>query len=341
MVTGSFGSASPFTSDFNPFSPNVQGAIGMIYEPLMFFNTAKSGDIQSWLATVLQPGHGGTSITFSLRSRREVERRPALHRRRRRLHLQPNDVSNSALNNLRPAADRAVANGPYQRSHPRASANPPTPTCTIMAGKTYDPAAAHLEDGRRTRRPSPTTQPRRHRRVHGRQGQLAGARPHREPALLPGRPAQGEDVRFLTFTGNTHGRQAIESGEIDWGGGFIPNIQSNYLKKDSKYKVEDIPLSVTYLLTDDKDRARPPNKAVRQAISDAVDRDFISTLGLQRLAPADRSMSLLTRRTSTRCSTPRSPREAFGSPNTAEAKQLLNSAGYTRRLRRLHARPVG
>ena len=68
LVTGSFGSGATFTADFNPYSPSAQDpTYGMIYEPLMFFDTAKAGTVQPWLATSYAWGSGGRSITFQLR----------------------------------------------------------------------------------------------------------------------------------------------------------------------------------------------------------------------------------------------------------------------------------
>ncbi|MGH3415174.1 MAG: ABC transporter substrate-binding protein, partial [Actinocrinis sp.] len=69
LITATTGSTSPFVANFNPFSPNVQvGANGMLYEPLMFINTAKAGDIESWLAKSYTWNSDGTAITFKLRT---------------------------------------------------------------------------------------------------------------------------------------------------------------------------------------------------------------------------------------------------------------------------------
>jgi peptide/nickel transport system substrate-binding protein len=66
-ITGFFTSA-PYTADFNPYSPgNLAIDIGMIYEPLMLFNTARSSDVHPWLATGYTWGAGGKSLTFALR----------------------------------------------------------------------------------------------------------------------------------------------------------------------------------------------------------------------------------------------------------------------------------
>src|ERR1700683_4559640 len=60
VVTGSFGSGATFTNDFNPFSPSVQDpANGMIYEPLLLFDTAKAGTVEPWLASSYSLSNGG------------------------------------------------------------------------------------------------------------------------------------------------------------------------------------------------------------------------------------------------------------------------------------------
>jgi len=69
LVTGSFGSGAPFVANFNPFSPAATDpTFGMIYEPLMFFDTAKAGVVEPWLATSYAWSTGGRSITFQLRT---------------------------------------------------------------------------------------------------------------------------------------------------------------------------------------------------------------------------------------------------------------------------------
>lgn len=67
MITAIY-TSSPFTANFNPFNPGAQFTpLQMVYEPLWFFDTAKSGVTQPWLASEYSWGPGGTSITFQLR----------------------------------------------------------------------------------------------------------------------------------------------------------------------------------------------------------------------------------------------------------------------------------
>jgi peptide/nickel transport system substrate-binding protein len=323
-IVATTGSASPFTSDFNPLSPNVQvGAIGMIYEPLMFFNTAKSGDIQPWLATSYTWGAGGTSITFSLRS--GVQWNDGQPFTADDVAFTYNmDAGNPALNTFGLPITKAVANS--KTSVTIDFSKPAYTDLYFLAGKTMilpQHIWKSVSDPKTFADANPV----------GTGAYMVGkvssqvldltANPH---YYQPGLP-KVKTIRFLTFTGNTTADQAIESGEIDWGGGFIPNIQANYLKKNPKYKVEDIPLSVTYLLTNDK-TGPTANKAVRQAISDTVDRDFMSTSIYNGYAPKINPMDLLTPNFNAILD-PSLAAESFGSPNPAQAKQELASAGYT------------
>jgi peptide/nickel transport system substrate-binding protein len=52
IITISNGGTGQFTDNFNPFSPTAaSGTLGMVYEPLMFFNTGRPNDVQPLLAT--------------------------------------------------------------------------------------------------------------------------------------------------------------------------------------------------------------------------------------------------------------------------------------------------
>ena len=68
MLTVTTGSAGVFADNFNLFSPNAEDPTnGMIYEPLFFYDTAKSGSVQPWLGTSATWSNGGESVTVQLR----------------------------------------------------------------------------------------------------------------------------------------------------------------------------------------------------------------------------------------------------------------------------------
>ncbi len=67
VLTVTTGSAGTFADNFSPFSPTHEDpAWGMIYEPLFFFDTAKSGDVKPWLGTSYAWSNGGKTVTVQL-----------------------------------------------------------------------------------------------------------------------------------------------------------------------------------------------------------------------------------------------------------------------------------
>lgn len=323
-IVATTGSGSPFTSDFNPFSPNVQvGAIGMIYEPLMFFNTAKSGDVEPWLARSYTWGAGGTSITFKLRTGVEWNDGKA---------FSAADVAytfnliahNQALNTYSLPITKAAASG--TDSVTIDFSKPAYTDLYYLAGKSMilpQHVWRSVSDPKTFGDANPVgTGAYMVSKVSAQVLDLT-ANPH---YYQPGLP-KVKTIRLLTFTGNSTADQAIESGEIDWGGGFIPNIKQNYLSKDTKYKVEDIPLSVTYLLTNDK-TGPTADKAVRQAISQAIDRNFISQSVYNGYAPAVNPMDLLTPNFNSVLS-PALASKSFPAADPAAAESSLKADGYS------------
>jgi peptide/nickel transport system substrate-binding protein len=149
------------------------------------------------------------------------------------------------------------------------------------------------------------------------------ANPH---YYLPNTP-HFKTIRFLEYSANSTADQAIESGSVDWSGGFIPDIKKNYLAKNPKYAVEDIPLSVTYFVPNYK-QGPTADKAVRQAISQAIDRDFISQSVYNGYAPATNPMDLLTPNFNNILD-PSLADQKFGKADPAAAKATLQAAGYT------------
>jgi peptide/nickel transport system substrate-binding protein len=323
-IVASPGSGATFTSDFNPFSPAVQaGAIGMVYEPLMFFNTAKSGDVEPWLANSYTWGSGGTSITFKLRT--GVDWNDGKPFTAADVAYTFNLIAgNQALNTYGLPITKAVASG--DSSVTIDFSKPAYTDLYYLAGKSMI-LPQHVWQSVSNPKTFGDANP------VGTGAYMVSkvsaqvldftANPHYYRAGLP----KVKTIRMLAFTGNTTADQAIETGEIDWGGGFIPNIKQNYLDKDPKFQVEDIPLSVTYLLTNDK-TGPTADKAVRQAISEAVDRNFISQSVYNGYAPAVNPMDLLTPNFNSVLN-PSLASKSFPAANPAAAEASLKADGYT------------
>jgi peptide/nickel transport system substrate-binding protein len=323
VITAS-GSSTPFTANFNPYSPSFQiGTTGMIYEPLMFFNTAKAGDVEPWLAQSYTWNADGTAITFKLRTGVTwSDGKP----------FSAADVAytfnlaagDQALNTNGLPIKNAVANG--ADSVTINFTKPSYQYLVYVADKTMilpQHIWSTVSDKKTWTNPKPV----------GTGAWTVGklnsqvleytANPHYYQAGFP----KLKTIRFVTFSGNSSADQAIESGQIDWGGGFVPDVKKNFLAKNSKFALEDIPLSVTYLMPNYQ-QGPTADKAVRQAISQAIDRDFISQSVYNGYAPATNPMDLLTPNFNNILD-PSLADQKFGKADPAAAKATLQAAGYT------------
>jgi peptide/nickel transport system substrate-binding protein len=323
VVTGSFGSGATFTNDFNPFSPSVQDpANGMIYEPLLFFNTAKAGTVTPWLATSYSWSDGGKSITFQLRhgvkwsdgqpfTSADVAYNFNLRK------------SSPALNGFGLPIAGATASGPYS-----VTVNFTSSAYTqlyLIAGKTFM-VPEHIWKNIS----NPTTYLTAHPVGTGAyevskvtpQVLEMTANPH---YYMPGLP-KVKTYRFLTYSGNDTMDTAVEDGDLGWSGAFIANIDKTYLARDSKYALVDLPLAVDVLIPN-MVKGPTTSPAVRQAISDAIDRNYISQSVYNGYAPPTDPEALLVPNFNSVAS-PEASSDSFGGPDPAAAKKVLAAAGY-------------
>jgi len=141
----------------------------------------------------------------------------------------------------------------------------------------------------------------------------------------PGLP-KVKTYEFLTYSSNTTADAAIEAGQLDWTGGFVPNINKTYLAKNSKYALVDFPLAVDYLIPN-MSNGPTTSLAVRQAISDAIDRSYISQSVYNGYAPPTNPEGLLMPNYKNVAS-PQTASDKFGGADPAESKKILTAAGY-------------
>lgn len=290
VLTVTTGAAGDFVPNFNQFSPNAQvPSRGMIYEPLFFFDTAKAGSVQPWLGTSYAWSNAGKTLTVQVRhgvtwtDGKPFTAADVAYT----FNLEQQDT---ALNeNALPLAS-ATASGTYT-----AVINFTTSAYTdgyAALGKTYIlpqhvwqsiPGKSTFLDSKPIGTGAYVVS-----KVAGQVMELT-ANPHYYLAGLP----KFKTIRFLAYTGNTTSDAAIEQGQLDWAGSFIPNIKVTYLKKNPKFTVVDIPLSTAFLVPN---MAKGPTTslAVRQAISQALDRDYISSTVYNGYAPPSNPAALLT-----------------------------------------------
>lgn len=316
-----------FSRTFNPFSssPNY-GAQGMIYETLYIYNRL-DGSATPWLATSYQFSNNNTTITFHLRQG---------------VKWSDNTPFTSAdvvytLNLLKKYSAMDIS-GLWQFlkdvSAPDTSTvvvnlnSPFTPIMWYLAGQTWMLQKTHYST------------------VKGDVSQYADPDPvGTGPYLLksftpqiyalvknpnywqPGKPTVNE-ITFPAFDSNTSAELALDSGQIQWEGDYIPNVQQTYIKRDPVHNHYWFPPSdivMLYLNT-----AKYPFNLlpVRQAISAAIDRQKLDTVAENGYEPVASPTGLVLPSNKNFLS-PTYASTSF-SLAPATAAQLLQSAGFTK-----------
>ncbi|GMA94698.1 peptide ABC transporter substrate-binding protein [Pseudolysinimonas kribbensis] len=294
----------------------------MIYEPLFFFNIAKAGTPQPWLAKSYAWSNGGKTITFTMRTNAKWTDGQA---------VTAADVaytfnllkSNPALNSAglpidsasAPNATTAVVN--FTQSSYAA--------VDYIAGSTYilpQHVWSKISNPTTTLNPKPvgsgayTVQS-----VTG-QALTLKANPNYYMAGLP----KVKSYRFLYFNGNQAANLAIENGQVDWANTYIPNIDTVYKKKNPKFAVSNTPVAITSLVPNFQDPV-VSQLPVRQAISYALDRDTISKTVYNGYAnPISTSGLISPNFDNVADPTLKDSKFEF---SVSKAKSTLESAGYT------------
>jgi peptide/nickel transport system substrate-binding protein len=138
-----------------------------------------------------------------------------------------------------------------------------------------------------------------------------------------------ESVNYPAFTDNDPANQFLAAGNAEWGGQFIPNIDTYYVARDRAHNhywfppVDNINIWInqTVPLLD--------NKAVRQAMAFGIDRAKVSQNGEYGYEPAGNQTGVLTPTFSSWVD--QSQVSKYGYKYDAnKATQLLTSAGFTK-----------
>jgi peptide/nickel transport system substrate-binding protein len=285
--------AGPFANGFNPYSLSnsayVQGATGMVYEPLMQFNLLKVGQIYPWLATSWAWADNGTELVLHTRSGvKWTDGKP----------FSAADVAFTF--NLMKKYPALNGNGVTF-----VSASAPSSTEAIL--KFASPAYTQLFDISQVLMvpehiwksvPNP---------VEYVDDSPVGTGPYtlssfsaQEFTLVrnPNYWQMGEPkiatLHFLSYASNPSAGLAISSGDIDWNTVFMPNYESGFVQKDPKQHFEAVyPIGNFFLCPNTAEY--PFNKpVVRQAMSEAINRQQIVSEGEHGFYFADTSATGLT-----------------------------------------------
>jgi peptide/nickel transport system substrate-binding protein len=322
VVTAETGQAGQFVDNFNPFSPNAERpTLGMIYEPLFFFNIARAQAPQPWLAKSYAWSNGGKTITFTVR--------PGVKWTDGKPFTAADVAFTFNLLKSKPALNASAL--------PIASASAPSKTTAVVnftrpsyaainyiAGTTYilpQHIWKNISNPSTTQNANPVgTGAYTVASVTGNALTL-NANPH---YYMPGLP-KVKTYRFLYFNGNDSANLAIENGQVDWANTYIPNINKVYAAKNKKYVVANTPVAITALLPN-MTQAPTNDLAVREAISDALNRSQISKIIYNGYAGPIATDALL----SPNFDNVADPalKNSFFAYDVARAKSILQADGY-------------
>jgi peptide/nickel transport system substrate-binding protein len=133
-----------------------------------------------------------------------------------------------------------------------------------------------------------------------------------------------KEIDYPAFLSNTPGNLFLAQGQAQWGGQYIPNVNSFYVGKDPAHRHIWFPPVLNVALVPNLDNSLLSQLPVRQAIAYALDRSKIAQLGEGGEQQAANQTAVI--------------RPTFESwydsslslpnYNPAKAEQILNSAGF-------------
>jgi peptide/nickel transport system substrate-binding protein len=314
--------------NFNPFlngSVNSYGQFGPIYETLLFFNRA-NGSIKPWLASSYSFSPDATQITFTLRSGVQWS------------DGQPFTADDVAFTfNVMQQYSAADYLGTDSSIKSVTATDPSTVVMTLtspnssilwlIGGQTWIVAKhiwASVGD------PTKYTD-----------AQPVGTGPYVfnsfTPQLIdlkknphfwqPGKPIVPE-LKYPAFDGNTTAEPAMNTDQTDWNGLYVPDVNKTFINRDKAHNHYYFPPSDPLILFMNLTRAPFDQLVVRKAISLALDRSQIGTIGESGYDGVSHPTGLIL-----------PDNQAFLDPtyaslsytrDVAQASQMLANAGYTK-----------
>jgi peptide/nickel transport system substrate-binding protein len=143
----------------------------------------------------------------------------------------------------------------------------------------------------------------------------------------PGKPIVPE-IRYPAFNGNTTAEPAMNSGQTDWNGLYTPDVNKTFVQRDPAHNHYFFAPSDPLVLFLNLTKAPFDQVAVRKAVSLAIDREKIASIGESGYTPIAHPTGLVL-----------PANKDFLDPtyanltykkDAAQAAQLLTSAGYTK-----------
>ncbi len=318
------GGTGSFTDNFNPFSSTFNnGAKGMVYETLMFFNQLKAGDIEPWLAKKYTLSADGKTVTFDLQpgvtwsdgkpftaddvvfTFELLKKTPALN---------TNGLKISGVKATDPhTVVLTMGQAAYTDIWYIAGLTP------IVARHTWSTKSAPATDtdtkpvGTGVFTVSSFTP----------QSYLLAAN---NTAYWGGKIGIA-GVRFVNYSGNTAALAGLVAGEVDWASAFIPEVDKQFVSKDPAYHANLLPATGTTYLLPNLMKYPTSEVAVRQAMQYALDLKTINTQAFSDVNLLPSSAYVITPRDDAYVAAVHKGTPAF---DASKATSTLEAAGYTK-----------
>jgi len=313
-----------WTCGFSPLNTTYTLlSVGFIYEPLVYVNPLQNGKTTPMLATAWQWGAGNKSLTFTIRQGVKWSDGTPM--------TAADVVYTFNLIKKYPALDLTGAWSVL--SSVTATGN----TVTMNFSTVAVPYFYYIADQTPivpehiwSKIPNPATDPIKDPVGTGPylmskcspQNITYTANPH---YWQPGLPKIAK-IQYPAYTSNTTANNDLADGTAQWGAQYIPAINTFYKSKSPNYNYW-FPPTVNVSLVPNLTNSLLSNVKVRQAMSYAIDRSKVSTIGESGYEPPANQAGIVTPTFSS--SLNNSALAAWGNGyDPAKAKSLLESAGF-------------
>ncbi|QCQ17538.1 ABC transporter substrate-binding protein [Microbacterium sp. RG1] len=271
-----------FDRNFNPFAnPDFPMTQVAIYESMLVFNPA-DGTTTPWLATDWEVAPDGTGITFHLREGVKWSDGEPL--------IAQDVVTSFALQReIRGGFDYIDTVTAVDDETVAFAFNTPFSPALLDVGQQII-APSHIwdeqDDPSKFTNPDPVgTGP--YTQVTNFQAQSFDLL--KNPNYWQPEKQKIEGVRMLAFAGNDGANLAAANGDVDWAPQFIPNIEQAFIAKDPEHRFYWFPTTGSMISWQFNTTKAPfDDVRVRTALSMAVDREQVTSIGMQGYTvPAD------------------------------------------------------
>jgi peptide/nickel transport system substrate-binding protein len=324
-VTISNENGALWTCGFNPFNgSDTLLAVGFVYEPLVYVNPLQNGKTTPMLATSWKWGSGNKSITFTIRNNVKFSNGTPL--------TAADVVYTFDLIKKFPALDLngvwSVLSGVSQTGSDQVTMTfnqPAVPYFYYIADQTpivpksiwskISNPVAYADShpvGTGPYEVNPCTNA----------NITYTANPH---YWQPGEPHISK-VEYPAFTSNNTANDQLATGQAQWGSQYIPDIKAFYTDKNPNFHYWFPPTEAVSLIPN---LTNPilANVKVREAMSYAIDRQKVSTIGESGYEPPANQADIITPTFNSWLDSSLISKYDY-TYNPAKAKQLLAQAGY-------------